>query len=109
MLVPKLLRSDAVRTSETRVRIPPGPLAILAVYTLYRKERHMALGVQSPEERAQLDALKAHQKTVRTHVKAQATKDALAEALAEAQIAHSQAGVERSAAKTSLLDTLKDA
>jgi hypothetical protein len=63
----------------------------------------------TPEERAQLDALKAHQKSVREHDKAKAAKDALAEALADAQIAHTEAGDVRAENKANLLATLSDA
>jgi len=63
----------------------------------------------TPEERAQLDALKAHQKSVREHKKAEAAKKALAEALADAQIEHAEAGTARDAAKTNLLATLQNA
>ncbi len=60
------------------------------------------------EEREQINALKAHQRTVRGHKAAKARVTAAAEALTNAEQDHSVAKAEREEAKQNLLVTLQD-
>lgn len=64
--------------------------------------------LQSSEERQQLAALKAHQKTVREHKSSKKRVDAIAEALSDAQQDHVLTAQEREAAKANLAAVLED-